>query len=450
MFAYQCQLAWRSIKKNLALCSLMVLMFGVGVAAMMITYTAKYAIGKNTLPHKNETLFYVQTDSWKEQEAYDYGVSNKMPDGMSYRDASAFIESDIATRKTVITATGGTISMSDSEVKPLLMHGSVVTHDFFSMFDRKFIYGGAWAETADAGLEDVMIITRSTNNAFFSGANSIGKMLLFDGVPYKIVGVVDDQVGYNMQYIEGGIFAAREQFFVAFGVFTKRNISVWRSVLCPDTHYDYGSNLESLLESNCVWFSHWVEFSSIEQKQRYGKFIEDYIKQQKLQGRYPRPVRYALSNIPEKKSINAKQTYFFTIIFYFGLAFFLVCTLNAIAMLMAKFMQALPETGVRRALGAGRHSIFLQHIIEASILGGMGGLLGVIITFSGLSVLKWAFIPSPSLNGVSQVSLELLFVPDGTIFICTLIGSFLASVFAGIYPSWRVCCTPPAQYLKLQ
>ncbi|MFM9597516.1 ABC transporter permease, partial [Streptomyces scabiei] len=52
--------------------------------------------------------------------------------------------------------------------------------------------------------------------------------------------------------------------------------------------------------------------------------------------------------------------------------------------LLAKFLRRAPEVGVRRALGASKRQVFLQHLVEVAMLGFIGGLLGIILAQIGL------------------------------------------------------------------
>jgi len=450
MLSYQIRLAWRSIRKTPVMCGLMVLVIGLGVAAAMITYTTKYTLDKNHLAHKDDVLFMLRTDSWHEKEAFRWIGYSDMPGVMSYRDSVALLKSDIPFRKTAMTVTGGTFSVPAEGIKPLLMRGRIATHDFFAMFEREFIYGGAWDISADTDPKDLIVLSEDINQQLFSGKNSVGKSILFEGSVYQIVGVVENQEGSNLQDTDMGVASPSDQFYLPFGVLAIRGMPQWRPVFCPNDTRNYGDGREGFLAGSCLWITHWIEFSSEKQKQEYEGYIKQYITEQKTLGFYPRPLRFSLSNISENIKLMGIDISFQAIIFYFGFGFLVVCVINAIAMLMAKFMKNLSELGVRRALGANRIHIFLQHLLECGFIGVLGGILGVVITFVGLAILRRAFATTPSINGVSEINMERLFVPDTTIFFLTILVGIGASICAGIYPSWRVCSAPAAQYLKLQ
>ena len=55
-----------------------------------------------------------------------------------------------------------------------------------------------------------------------------------------------------------------------------------------------------------------------------------------------------------------------------SLLFLAVCALNLVGLLLGKFLARAPEVGVRRALGASRLDIFVQHIVECELIGARG------------------------------------------------------------------------------
>ena len=57
--------------------------------------------------------------------------------------------------------------------------------------------------------------------------------------------------------------------------------------------------------------------------------------------------------------------------------FLIVCLINAVGLMLARFSGRAGELGVRRALGASRWSIFCQCMTETVLVGVLGGVLGL-------------------------------------------------------------------------
>ncbi len=124
---------------------------------------------------------------------------------------------------------------------------------------------------------------------------------------------------------------------------------------------------------------------------------------------------------------------------WLALGFLLVCVVNTVGLLLAKFLRRSNEIGVRRALGASRRAIFAQLLIEAGMIGAAGALLGLLLTWLGL----WLVRRQPS-NYAQLAHLQ------PAMLVATLLLALLASLVAGLLPAWRACLIPPALQLKTQ
>jgi putative ABC transport system permease protein len=119
--------------------------------------------------------------------------------------------------------------------------------------------------------------------------------------------------------------------------------------------------------------------------------------------------------------------------------FLIVCLVNTIGMLLAKFLGKAPQIGIRRALGASKLAVFQQQLAEVSVIGFAGGLIGLGLARLGLSGAAYLY-EAP----------EHLIYLDINMMITAVVIAVVASILAGLYPAWQVCRMPPAQYLKTQ
>jgi putative ABC transport system permease protein len=122
-----------------------------------------------------------------------------------------------------------------------------------------------------------------------------------------------------------------------------------------------------------------------------------------------------------------------------SMLFLVVCSLNLVGLLLGKFLARIPEVSVRRALGASRMQVFLQHVVECELIGIAGGAIGMALSVGMLRLLA-TFDP----NGGGMVRL------DGEMVLISIFLALVAGLLAGIYPSWRVCSVAPAMQLKIQ
>jgi putative ABC transport system permease protein len=120
--------------------------------------------------------------------------------------------------------------------------------------------------------------------------------------------------------------------------------------------------------------------------------------------------------------------------------FLLVCLLNTIGLLLAKFTGKSAEIGLRLALGASKADIFRQHLVETACIGLLGGVAGLGMAMLGLQGIK-------SLYGDFIEDLSAL---DINMVLVALVIALLSSIAAGLYPTWRACNISPASQLKSQ
>ncbi|QEY16299.1 hypothetical protein D0C16_10095 [Cellvibrio sp. KY-GH-1] len=453
MFWYPLQLALRSIRKAPILSSVMVFVLATGVAITTISYTHYYHLKKNPLAHKDENLFLLQTDSWDAKHQYE-NTPNKLPPLHSYRDSMGLLASNIPLRKTAITNWGGSIHNPDLQQKALFVRGHITTHDFFSMFEHEFIYGAPWNATADDHFQNVIVISDDVNQQLFGGKNSVGKSVVYESAHYQIVGVVKKKLRTNPTY-EIALYRWPQpdaQFYFPISILKATELGAWIRYECPEDTRDYGSHwYQPRLINSCTWISLWFEFADDPQKTQFEEFVRSYIQEQKKSGNYPRPLRFALTSIGDYMHLNQAAYDEDNTTIYLGAFTLLVCTLNFVALLLAKFMRALPESGVRRALGANRQAIFMQHLLESTTLGAAAGALGVVMTIAGLWYVKlaWKSAPPPA-NGLLGPDNVALMEPDLTILASCIATALLASLCAGLYPAWQACRVAAANYLKIQ
>jgi len=124
-------------------------------------------------------------------------------------------------------------------------------------------------------------------------------------------------------------------------------------------------------------------------------------------------------------------------------AFLAVCLVNTVGLLLAKFLNAAPVAGVRRALGASRADIFWQHLTEAGVVSVAGGLAGALLGVGGLYALRaWFSKLDESTARSLPFDVDTLLMAIGI--------SLLAGLLAGLYPAWRIGRAAPASYLKVQ
>jgi len=434
MFSYYLQLGMRSLRRNPILTALMVVGIGLGIAASMTTLTVMHLMGSDPIPWKSDTLHYVQLDNWSADDSfYDDG---RPPDHVTYRDAVALMEAGKADKQAAMFKLALPIQPENKDLKPFRSLGRVAYTDFFGMFEPPFQYGGPWSHDQDASHERVVVLGKEMNEKLFGGQDSVGRTVRMDDIDYTIVGVLDDWKLRSRYYdLTNGAFADPDEFFMPFttAVDLKQrssgNNSCWKSP---------GDGWDAYLDSDCVWMQMWVQLDTPARLAEYKSFLDSYVNEQKKLGRFPRPLNNRLLDVNEWMDDQEVVSRDVQVQTGLAFAFLVVCLVNTIGLLLAKFTRKSGEIGLRRALGASRREVFNQFLIESGVVGLSGGILGLALTGLGLLAVRALY---SEYKTVAHLDWTMIFV--------TVALAIVSSVLAGVYPTWRACRVQPAAQLKI-
>jgi putative ABC transport system permease protein len=437
MFAYYLDLALRSLKRNKALTVLMVLAIAVGIGASMTTLTVMHLLSGDPLPHKSARIYYPQVD------ATPAGYAKGGPlDMLDYHSAVDLWSAHRADRQALTAGSSVKVRAPGSTQPPLMLPMLATTADFFPMFDVPFRYGHAWTAADDAGRARVAVISSSLNDRLFGGRDSVGKTLRLKDSDVRIVGVLDAWRPSPLFYdVRGGRFAQGQtssyyskpqDVFMPFYSGLEVNdgnfwqFTCWGGVATPGR----------LQNAPCAWVSLWVELDSAAKAADYRAFVANYAKEQKALGRFA-VTQTRMMDLMQWLDFNHVVPSDVKLQTWLAFAFLAICLFNTIGLLLAKFLRRGGEIGVRRALGASRRAVFAQCLVEAGMVGLVGGIAGWLLTLAGL----WLVRRQP----VEYADLAHL---DLGMFGTTFALAIAASLLAGLLPALRASRVAPALQLK--
>jgi len=433
MFAYYCNLALRSFRRDKALTALMVVAIALGIGACMTTLTVFHVLSGDPIPHKSERLFYVQLDPAGMQ---GYTAGEEPADQVSRYDAQALLGEQRAKRQAMMTGGGISITPEREGMAPSIRSARYTSADFFEMFDAPMRHGRGWSAKEDQDHARVAVISSALNDEVFGGGNSVGRQLRIDQADFTVVGVLDPWRPTPRFYdMYSDRYGELEDVFLPFT--TSRDLDMGRSG-SMDCWGDSSPDATAL-NAPCTWIQYWVELESPAQAGAFRDYLVNYSDQQRAAGRYKRPTNVRLRNVMEWLEFNRVVPSDVVMQLWLGLGFLLVCLVNTVGLLLAKFLRRGSEIGVRRALGASRRAIFAQCLVEAGAVGLAGGILGLLLSLLGL----WAVRQQPD----SYAQLAHL---DPGMLALTFVLSIAASVLAGLLPAWRAMQVTPAIQLKSQ
>ncbi|MEN4903436.1 ABC transporter permease [Luteimonas sp. TWI1437] len=434
MLGYYLNLALRSFRRNRVLTALMVITLALGIGACMTTLTVFHVLSGDPIPGKSARLFHVQLDP----EPLATYVPGAEPDRQLTRfDAEALLADKHATRQAMMTGGGGIIEAEESAVRPFLASMRYTSADFFAMFDVPFLYGQGWSAQDDAGRGRVAVIGRALNDKLFGGADSVGRQIRVDGNALRIVGVIDDWLPRPKFYdLNTGRFDGQEHLFLPFSTAVELGMGTSGSSNCFG---NASTNDSRAINAPCTWIQYWVELEDPAQADGFRAYLANYSAQQKAAGRFERPANVRLRSVMDWLDHRKVVPGDVRLQLWLALGFLLVCLVNTVGLLLAKFLRRGGEIGVRRALGASRRDVFVQALVESGTVGVAGGVLGLGLAQAGL----WAVRQRPT----DYAALAHL---DGAMLLLTFVLALGASIAAGLLPAWRSMQIAPALQLKSQ
>ncbi|PCK31212.1 ABC transporter permease [Pseudoalteromonas piscicida] len=441
MFGYYLKLALISLRKTPFLSLLMIATIAIGIGAAMTTYTVSYLLEKDPIPTKSERLFNVRLNSFGPDKPFNISQGKEVPPSiLTYQDAVNLQNAQQGVRQTPL----GSFKMMTRGVEQPVTDAKMTAirsayRDMFSMFEVPFKFGSAWDETADRDGLQVAVISSELNEKLFNGENSVGRSLLIGEYQYQIVGVTDNWYPVP-KFFDYRTRAYNKPRDIIIPFQSQINNALWTSsdvsFLCWKEPTD--ESFSAILASECVWVSYWVELDSAQAKDRYVEFLVNYSNEQRQYGRFLRDPLHQLLNVREnlvdRKIIKDDGN----VAVWLAFAFLVVCLLNCMAMMVAKFHTKTGEVGLRRAVGASKQDIIAQFTVETCIIGLLGGLLGLLFAQIGLEFTAQLY---------SHLYAEMLEMTLGIVIMTVLLAVACAMAF-GLVPTIQAASVQPSSQLK--
>ena len=202
---------------------------------------------------------------------------------------------------------------------------------------------------------------------------------------------------------------------------------------------DREPGFDGFLRSDCTWLQYWVELDSAADRTAFKDYLSAYVAEQQKLGRLPRPENNRLRNVREWLDFVGVVNNDTRMATWIAFGFLLVCLVNVVTLMLAKFTARAGEIGVRRALGASRGAIIRQSLVEAGVLGGAGAVLGLAFALYGVALVDGRLSSS-----------EGFYTMDPWLMGGTVALGLIAAIVAGLLPTWQASRVRPAIQLKTQ
>ena len=435
MIAYYLRLALRSLRRTPVMTALMVCAIGLGIGASMTMLTVLHVMTQDPIPSKSGVLFYPTLDPLPSD--YQTSTWGNPADNLTWPDAMALLRQGKPVRQAVMAGGGLLVWPLDAAGRPTEHGGRYTTWQFFDLFGVPLEHGGGWTAADDAQQARVVVLGRDLAMKLFGSTDVVGRSVRLKDTAFRIVGVAAPWSPQPRFYVDlggGRSFGEADDFFLplstAMGL--QFDISGNRSSWAETDMQD------KLRSPSMTWLQMWVELDTPQQVADYRRFLHDYAAQEHASGRFQRDPDTArlyplMDWLGHKKLVPSEVQ----LQLWLAIGFLVVCLVNIVALLLAKFLRRGGEVGVRRALGARASDILLQLGCEAALIGVAGGVLGTVLAQLGL----WSVRRRP--DGYARIAQM-----DASMLTASVALAILATLLAGLIPAWRASRISPALQIK--
>lgn len=428
-------LAWVDARRSPWLVVIVVSTLAVGLMTSMSTLALRHALTGDPIPAKSARLLTLRGPSG---DARQYGL-------FSYAQAVALGRVGQTVAEPVVS--GGAVVLTVAvEGKAIQAGGGLgvryTTASFFDVFDVPLKAGRVWTRQEQLDGTPVIVVSEDAADWLFPDGKAVGKRILMGDVLYTVVGVLrswnPEPRYYDLDSPAGAFGGGGDAFYLPYTAVRYAPQRAGISMICPGSNGAPSIPQPSQLPSSpCRWMSMWY---LAHDPAAVAGFRSE------LRAQMPRVLPAAQEK--ELQLLNVRellaranlvpaslQTYLLL-----GIAFLGLCVVNASGMQLSRAMRRTSSIGIRRAMGARRIDIVWQHLLESLLIGGVGGIAGIALTYAALGLVREIPQRYVAYSNMAHV--------DGAMLAVMVAVALACSVLAGLVPALVASRTDPALAIK--
>lgn len=436
MIIYYLELAWHRCRRSPAMVALIVLTMAIGIAACMTALTIFSALEGQPLPGISNHLYVVTMDA-REQADNDspaYGLPDSM---LKLRDAKALIDAhraDAVALAQSYTEVNNPNGNQSDDVSGLLAYGPVLQE-----MGVPLRFGRPWTEAEQAARAPVAVIDSKLATKLFGTADAIGRSVEMNKHRFRVIGVTapwKPRTAFISATENAGAVEANDmQLFLPIDAALDAGLGPVSSGECSNgtAALTFGTvNVKA-----CRWLEVWAALPTPSVFATYQEFLTGYAGRQHDAGRFVYPSHAKLYGTRAWMALNHVVPSDVSLNVILAGAFLVLCMINVAGLLTARFLRRQADVAIRRALGASWRQVFAQHLVESGLLGLMGGVLALPLTWLGM----WIVRQQPA--GYAPAA---QFSPG--VFVGLVVLSLAVGMLVGVLPARRVCRLSPAIQIR--
>jgi putative ABC transport system permease protein len=385
--------------------ALLTLTLGIGSATALFSVVNGVLLSPFPYPESDELVVFWNTNPERGQDEYR----------MAAQDFFEF-ERSAGSFSGMSLVAGATVSLTGDDLPPQRVEGALVSANFFQVLGVRPIMGRTFSPEENEGNHAVVVLSHALWTGRYGGDPDIlGRLITMDGNQVQVVGVMP-------------------RISLPLGGSTLRlpgpNAPIYWAPL--DYSLDWVSEFVAHVMAVVARRDPTVTLSQAQDEMTALALSLEEAGGRPGQGVLVRSLREQIVG-------NIEQN---LLILMGAVALLLVMACGNLAnLLLARSTDRERELAVRTAIGAGQGRLVRQVLTEVLLLGSVGGVLGLVVAHWGTGGLL-ALVPS-SLPRQSEVGV------DAAVLLFTLGAVFLATLMAGLVPSFQMAGKDPERGLRL-
>ncbi|MDO9099591.1 MAG: ABC transporter permease [Caldisericota bacterium] len=291
-----------------------------------------------------------------------------------------------------IAVKSGTVTMAGS--------GVFATQTYFEVNNLQIASGRQLMASDVNNRTRNVVIGANVNTTLFPGGSALGKLIRIKGMSFRVVGIAASKGQSFMGNADNSVILPLTVGEKSFGMPHDTITMTTIKSVNPDDSALVARQITDVLTR----LHHKTDFSVLDQKSLTTLF-------------------------------SSAMDIFTTLLAAIGALSLLVGGIGIMNIMLVSVTERTREIGIRKALGARERDILTQFLIESSLLSGIGGVLGVLLSVLSSNLIIKRFLPTAVTT--SSVILAVGF-------------SIAVGVFFGVYPARKAARLKPVEALRYE
>lgn len=438
---YSLELGVRGLGRHPRSTALAVLLLGMGLAAVMSMLTLLAMLSSDPLPGISDRLYQAWVDSRPaptSREALEPGGDGP-PFLWKLGDAEAMMSLQPGVRQAALVPTLLTLS-APGEPRNHSTMAVLAAGPMPEMFGVPLRQGRFWTEAEQRSHAPVAVISEDAAQAIFGGQDALGREIQVGTGLFRVIGISGEWAPRpRFHFLAPGQapWAGRaESVFLPLRAALDAGVAPVNTRAC-DGSGPGGFSFDSVDLQGCRWLALWVELSDAAAHAAYAGTLAGYARARHEAGVFERAPASRLDSVRDWLAANRVVPDSVRLNLWLAGGLLALCMVNVAGLLAARFLRRSAELGVRRVLGAPRRSVMMQCLVEAGLVGLLGGVLALPLTQFGLWLVR---LQDHGYTDVARFDLRLFFV------LCAM--AVIAGLLVGLVPALRAARIEPVLQVK--